>query len=223
MKRTLAFGAATTQGTWPVQEDGFFADPVGGRFALTDGFGGRNAGDISARLALDEFRKPESSLHEAQVFMSAHRAITARNQTRPPGARGGSSLVAATLRHGELLLGQCGTCAAFLVREGRVRPLLLPQASPREEYLPLLADQALGLPTEPRVELRRLAFRGGDILCLASGGVEWEGEGFQADLLGRLAVRTVGDDLSGLAAHLIENSGLSTQGWNRTLVLVEAL
>lgn len=232
MKRTFAFGAATGQGTWPVQEDGFFADPLSGVFAVADGFGGRGAGDMAAKAALQEARAKKSEAEgkgfspgqraQREVFFQAHRVITTRNQQKPAHGRGGCSLVMANVGASSFVdLSQCGACAALLVREGAVRPLLLPQASPREEFQPILPHQALGVGDAAAPETRAFQGRAGDLLLLISGGVEWESESFRAELLAQLAARLPGGDLSSLASQLVENSGLSSQGWNRTILLIE--
>jgi serine/threonine protein phosphatase PrpC len=230
MRRTFAFGAATAQGTWPVQEDGFYADPQGGVFAVSDGFGGRGAGDLAAKTALAELRAARDSAEEAALspalrrqraaFHSAHQGILARNASRPFSSRGGCSLLAAAVGlNGWISLTQCGACAALLVRGGRAAPLLVPQCPPREEFP--LPDQALGLSPEIQPESRSFSFEGGDLLVLASGGVEWKSENFELELLSQLSVRNLGDDLSPVATRLVESCSLSAQSWNRTVLLVE--
>lgn len=232
MKKTFAFGAATGQGTWPVQEDGFFADPVAGIFAVADGFGGRGAGDMAAKAALLEARAKKAGSEgkglspgqraQREVFFQAHRAIAARNQQKGAAARGGCSMVMASMGAGSAVdLTQCGACTVLLARDGSIRPLLLPQASPREEFQPLLPDQALGVGDSIMPETRAFQGRAGDILLLLSGGVEWESESFRTELLAQLNARMPGADLSPLASQLVENSGLSSQGWNRTILLIE--
>lgn len=232
MKKTFAFGAATGQGTWPVQEDGFFADPLAGTFAVADGFGGRGAGDMAAKAALQEARakKAEGEGRELspgqraqrEIFFRAHRAIAARNQRVGANARGGCSMAMATVSAAAFVdLTQCGACAVLLVRAGSVRPLLLPQASPREEFQPLLPSQALGLGDVAAPETRAFQGRPGDVLLLLSGGVEWEAESFRSEALAQLGARLPGTELSAIASQLVENSGLSSQGWNRTILLIE--
>jgi serine/threonine protein phosphatase PrpC len=229
MKRTFAYGVATAQGAWPVQEDGFVADPVRGLFALADGFGGLGAGDISAKLALQEIRKervaPKEGLFPPEQrkllagFSAAHQAILERNRNRPDAGKGGCSLLAAAFtQERSLVLSQCGGCAALLARQGKLLPLLLPQAAPLEAF-PLL-DQALGL-GEIHPESRSLTVEAGDLLVLVSGGVHWAADEFQSALLSGLAVRP-GDSLGDLAQQVLEDGALAAAGWNRTLLLVEA-
>ena len=234
MKRTFAFGAATSQGAWPVQEDGFFADPMQGFFAVADGFGGRGAGDLAAKTALLEIRAaknpPEGNLfsplvrRQREAFLLAHKQIQEKNSGKAPAARGGCSLLAASISAtGQLFLTQCGACVALLVRAGRISPILLPQGGPREEFQPLAPEQALGLGETLLPESRTLNLEPGDILVMASGGLEWESESFQLELISQLSVRTSGGDLTPAASHIVENSSLAAQSWNRTLLLVERI
>jgi serine/threonine protein phosphatase PrpC len=215
-----------------VQEDGFFADPVAGVFAVADGFGGRGAGDMAAKAALQEARAKRSEGEgkgfspgqraQREIFFQAHRAIAARNQKKAAAARGGCSMVMANVGAASAVdFTQCGACAVLLVRDGAIRPLLLPQASPREEFQPLLPDQALGVGEAAVPETRAFQGRAGDVLVLLSGGVEWESESFRAELQAQLGARLPGSDLSSLASQLVENGGLSSQGWNRTILLIE--
>lgn len=226
MKRTWAYGAATTQGNWPVQEDGFLADPQRGRFAVADGFGGRGAGDMAAKAALLGLRGAGESSDPKELresFRRAHRDIRARNETRPPTGRGGASLVAAWFVPVGVAVAQAGGCAALLLRGGRCRPLLLPQAPPREDFQPLLPNEALGLGEEIGPELRVLALEAGDVLALVSSGVDWESDAFSAALLAQLALRELGESLEAVAMAALDAAGVSAQGWNRTVVLVEKL
>lgn len=232
MKRTFAFGASTSQGAWPVQEDGFLADPISGFFAIADGFGGRGAGDIAAKTALQELRSvgppPAGAIfnpelrRQREAFFGAHKLIASRNQGRSAAARGGCSLLAARISEsGDLFLTQCGACVALVIRSGRISPLLIPQSPPREEFQPLLPEQGLGLGDPLLPESRSLTLESGDILVLASGGLEWESESFQVELISQLSVRTTGSNLTSAASHIIENASLASQSWNRTLLLIE--
>lgn len=238
MARTLAFGAALTQGPWPCQEDGFVVDPAQRLFAVADGFGGRGAGDMAAKLALAELRgKPAadaagsegeglSPLQRRQraAFEAANKQILTRNQPRPPGARGGCSLVLSELdAKGVITVTQTGACAAFHLRAGRLQAVLVPQAPLREEFQALLPFEALGLSERLCLETRSFTLESGDLFFLCSGGVDSEAPAFQQALLEQVALRLPGDSLEGLCRHLVENASLSAQSWNRTLLAVEKL
>ena len=237
MARTLAFGAALTQGPWPCQEDGFVVDPARRIFAVADGFGGRGAGDMAAKLALAELRgktaeavageeegASPSQRRQRACFEAANKQILTRNQSRPANGKGGCSLVVAELdAHGSLTVSQSGACAAFHLRAGRIVPVILPQAPLREEFQALLPQEALGLGDRLSLESRTLSLESGDIFFLCSSGVDFEAPAFQQALLEQVALRLPGDSLEGLCRHLVENASLSAQSWNRTLLAVEKI
>ncbi len=237
MKRTFAYGAATNQGLWPVQEDGFFVDPGAGLFAVADGFGGRGQWDIAAKLALQACRSPEAPPKAGEGGLSPTQAwhrdllrdinkkILQWNGPRSPAARGGCSLILASVeKERELVLSGCGACSAFLLRLGRWYPLLSPQSAPRRELDgPLFPAQALGLGPEVAVESRSLLWESGDFLFLFSSGLAWETENFLAELGGQAAFRIPGSDLSGMAAVAAEGGKAPGEApWNQTAVAVEA-
>lgn len=237
MRKTFAYGAAASQGSWPVQEDGFFVDPTGGSFVLADGFGGRGKGDIAAKLALSEWRaaKPELNPREGGIFSPAqawqrdafaeiNKKLLQWNEKRAASARGGCSLVAATLSPArELTVTGCGACAAFLVRYGQWIPLLAPQASARRAADDsLFPSQALGLGRELNPESRSLGLEPGDLVFLFSSGLAWEREGFFAELSSQLALRLPGTDLGEIAA-LAAGTAAPPGPWNQAVVVVEAL
>lgn len=221
MKKTFAFGSAIQQGTWPVQEDGFFLDPVGQIYAVGDGFGGRGAGDLVVKQVLDDLRVAGRKSLGKDFFRKIHEKIQKRNDGVAVGRRGACSFSLAEVKNGFAHVSMVGACGIFLLRGGKIVPLLIPQAAPRKEFQPLLADQAIGLPGEVVPEVRTIPLESGDIVGLCSSGVEWEGEEFQRVLLEQVALRSVGEDLSSISSHLLENASLSSQGWNRTLLLFE--
>jgi serine/threonine protein phosphatase PrpC len=239
MKRrtTFAYGAATSQGNWPVQEDGFFVDPGRGLFVLADGFGGRGNGDIAAKLALQEWRGAKADLApresgiyspaqawQRELFAEVNKKIMAWNEKRSPSSRGGCSLIAAGV-HGdrELTITSVGACRAFLFRGGQWLTLVSPQASPRLfEGEALFPQQALGLGRELNPETRAFNWEPGDLLFLFSSGMACERDAFQAELSGQLALRAPGSDLGDIAS-LVAGGGEGGSAWNQTVVAVEAL
>jgi|GEM_PF-7118396 len=238
MKRTtFAFGAATSQGNWPVQEDGFFVDPGRGLFVLADGFGGRGNGDIAAKLALQEWRgakldpaPKESGIYsptmgwQREVFGEVNKKILQWNEKRAPAVRGGCSLIVASVSATrELTVTGSGACCAYLVRQGRMRALLSPQAAPRlHSGEPLFPQQALGIGRELNPETRAFLWEAGDLVFLFSSGLPCERENFEAELSGQLALRAPGSDLGDIAS-LLAAGGEGGSAWNQTVVAVEAL
>jgi serine/threonine protein phosphatase PrpC len=232
MGRTIAFGAAISQGTWPCQEDGFLADPTRRLFAVADGFGGRGAGDMATKLALAALRAPTvDNLTNGETptfsrlrgsFLTGNKQILERNAARPPAARGGASLLAAQVSaEGDASVIHTGACSAFLVKAGTLFPVLLGQSAPRQESLSLLPDHALGFGEALQLEARQFRLRPGEIFFLVSGGLDWETEAFRSALFSALLVREPASSLEALARQLIEEASLPSQGWNRTLLALE--
>jgi serine/threonine protein phosphatase PrpC len=241
MKRTFAYGAATRQGAWPVQEDGYFMDPLHGFFVLADGFGGRGNGDLAAKAALLEartaagptagarkggapFRGPLAEWQRG-LFLAINKKLLQWNETRAPNSRGGVSLllVSSDRERQEFTLSHCGACAAFLLRAGARRwlPVLTPQAPPRADAEASLApDQAVGLGAEIEPETRSVPWQAGDVLFLFSSGLDWEREGFALELVAQAALRAPGSDLLPLVAFAAEGGASK---WNQTALAVEAL
>lgn len=229
MRKTIAYGAATIQGDWPVQEDGYFVDPAAGMFALADGIGGRGAGDLAARTVLQEARGksrelPPQADQLRQLFEDWNAKLLAWNAPRAPARRGACSLLLGSIApNGRAFLAGVGSNAAFLLRSGSLHVLLSPQSAPRAyPGAPLLPDQALGLQLKVHPELRSFSLVSGDVLLALTGGMAWEGEAFLLDLLGQMALRAQGEGLKDMASRLVEaHGGLAGQSWNRSLLLFE--
>ncbi len=237
MKRTIAYGAATSQGQWPVQEDGFFVDPGRGLFVLADGFGGRGSGDIAAKLALGAWRAARLELPpreggllspaqawQRELFSEVNKKLLQWNEKRAPGSKGGCSLIAAVVsKHRELTITSTGACCAFLLRQGRWIPLVTAQAAPRQlPAEPLFPQQALGIGPELVPESRSFTWEGGDLLFLFSSGFAWDRDGFPAELAGQVALRVPGSDFGDIVSFLVAG-GDGQALWNQTVVAVEAL
>jgi serine/threonine protein phosphatase PrpC len=238
MKRTFAYGAAMQQGAWPVQEDGYFLDPLQGFVALADGFGGRGVGDIAARTALQEarsnageplsgrsgtFLRGRQGERQREMMHLINKKVLEWNEKRPAASRGGCSLLLAEAdrERREFVVSQCGSCAAFLLRKGSLVPLLTPQAPPRTAAEDgAIPDQGIGLGAEISPETRAIPWEAGDILFLFSGGLYWEREGFAVELAAKAAQRIPGSSLEGLVGHAL---GGGDSDWNQTALAIEAL
>lgn len=229
MKKSIAYGAAAVQGDWPVQEDGYFVDPMAGFFALADGFGGAGAGDRAAHAALKEARakarEPAVMAEELVRWLKEwNTKILDWNAHRSPAKKGACSFLLGRIEpSGRACVANAGAGAALLVRAGVLHTVLSPQCAPRAyPGAPLVPDQALGLLPELNPEHRTFELVSGDVLLLASGGLVWEGEAFSLDVLSQIGLRAPGDGLSLLAQHLAEaHGGLVGQSWNRSVLLLE--
>lgn len=228
MKQTIAFGVAAQRGNWPAQEDGYFADPQSRVFALADGFGGRGNGDLAAKLALKELgsrlsrnggAKAPLSSEQRALFSDINKIILNWNTKRAPNARGGCSLAFVQISASGLVTAlNCGASSVGLVRNGACQALLPPQAAPRLQLGGvLLPTQALGL-GEIIPEARVFQALPGDLLFLASSGLEWESAAFQLELLAQWGIHLPGSDISVLAETLV---GQVSPEWNATFLGLE--
>lgn len=222
MKQTIAFGAAARQGNWPVQEDGFFADPQQKIFALADGFGGRGNGDIAVKTALAAFRAKtaKEAPAPAEIFESINKAILDWSNPRPPASRGGCSMAFLRLESsGMISAANCGATGVGLIRGGRCLSILSPQSAPRPvPGMPLLPDEALGLLPGIKPEVRSFRPLPGDLIFLSSSGLEWEGEPFQTEILAQWSIHMPGSSIAPLAESLVQ---AAYPDWNATFLGIE--
>lgn len=152
MKYLFAFGAATDQGDWPVQEDAYWLDPMKGVFVLADAFGGADSGDRAAALAVstvgewmskeDGLDAEQSAKRQAQfpffspeeyyMYMgldSVNKKILDLNKDAASEAKAGVSLtVARFYESGRIIVGSVGACGSAVLRSGQAISLLPPDA-----------------------------------------------------------------------------------------------
>lgn len=222
-KKTFPFGACSVQGSWPVQEDGYWVDSRSGAFSVCDGFGGRGAGDFAAQAALKVFQETVAigpRGFQKEVIPKLRAAVEKKNEGKAGKDRGGCSMASVFVSEGAAFAFQCGACAVLLLRNGKISPVLLPNAFSTQDGTSLIPAAALGLP-EPVFESRSFSVEAGDFLVLLSSGVPWESEIFQAELLGQLALRLPLSEMGSIASALLENGQPSLR--NQTLLLVEAI
>jgi hypothetical protein len=156
-------------------------------------------------------------------FGEINKKILQWNEKRSPSTKGGCSLLlGAVEKEGNLTITGCGACSAFLVRGGKMIPLLSSQSEIRSsETGALFPSQALGLGRELLPESRTIHWEGGDVLLFFSSGLAWERDGFQSELVAQLSLREVGSDLGGVASMAAEFRAEGAP-WNQTALVVEA-
>lgn len=175
-----------------VERGAFAVGPRGVLFAVSDGMGGANAGEVASAISLDALvdelvrDKAEGGLGERlrRVVMRANRRVY--EASRRPGRRGmGATLTAALLCESSLYLAQIGDSRAYLLRDGVLRQLTHDQS-----YVQMLVDQgvltpeeaerspdrsvllqAMGQSGDVHVGLGKLAPERGDRILLCSDGL----------------------------------------------------
>jgi PPM family protein phosphatase len=171
-------------------EDSYFARaPL---FAVADGMGGAQAGEVASRIAARAFERRRSVSDEEpaegqleEIAQEANREIHKLAQEDSSRAGMGTTLTAALLRDDEVALGHVGDSRAYLLRGGRLKRLTkdhslveelrrqgrLTEEQAEEHPQRSIITRALG--PEPSVNVDTMTFpaRDGDVFLLCSDGL----------------------------------------------------
>jgi serine/threonine protein phosphatase PrpC len=171
-------------------EDSYFArSPV---FAVADGMGGAQAGEVASRIAARTFErrghvKPEEPAEGQleEIAQAANREIHQLAQEDSSRAGMGTTLTAAMVRGDEVSLGHVGDSRAYVLRQGQLKRLTkdhslveelrrqgrLTEEQAEEHPQRSIITRALG--PEPNVNVDTMTFpaRDGDIFLLCSDGL----------------------------------------------------
>jgi PPM family protein phosphatase len=169
-------------------EDSYFARaPV---FAVADGMGGAQAGEVASRIAAGAFEHDiagegpaEGQLEE--IAQEANREIHQLAQKDSSRAGMGTTLTAAMLHDDEVALGHVGDSRAYVLRDGKLKRLTkdhslveelrrqgrLTEEQAEEHPQRSIITRALG--PEPSVNVDTMTFpaRDGDVFLLCSDGL----------------------------------------------------
>jgi serine/threonine protein phosphatase PrpC len=170
-------------------EDSFVVEPP--LFAVADGMGGAQAGEVASRLAAAVFRE----FHEADelappervvaIIQEANRRIHERARSDREVSGMGTTITAALLAGDEVAIGHVGDSRAYVLREGRLEQLTEDHSlvadlvrsgrlSPAEaETHPQrsVITRALGTDSEVDVDAFSVAAAPGDVFLLCSDGL----------------------------------------------------
>jgi serine/threonine protein phosphatase PrpC len=171
-------------------EDSYFARaPL---FAVADGMGGAQAGEVASRIAARAFERKRSVSREEpaegqleKIAQQANREIHKLAQEDSSRAGMGTTLTAALLRDDEVALGHVGDSRAYLLRDGQLKRLTkdhslveelrrqgrLTEEQAEEHPQRSIITRALG--PEPNVNVDTMTFpaRDGDVFLLCSDGL----------------------------------------------------
>jgi protein phosphatase len=175
-------------------EDALIVDPGLGLFAVLDGMGGANAGDVASQLARDTIREfvqhralalPPLELLEAAI-VAGSAAVHSAAQQRPDRHGMGTTVVAClVVDPSYTVVAHVGDSRAYLWRAGRLQPLtrdhtiveelaqrglLSPDEALRHPYKNVLSRN-LGSKPDARVDAFELELVPGDRLMLCSDGL----------------------------------------------------
>src|SRR5215216_4531135 len=170
-------------------EDSYFARaPL---FAVADGMGGAQAGEVASRIAAGAFERGSLNSDEPaegqleQIAQAANREIHQLAQKDSSRAGMGTTLTAATVRDDEVSLGHVGDSRAYVLRDGQLKRLTkdhslveelrrqgrLTEEQAEEHPQRSIITRALG--PEPSVNVDTMTFpaKDGDVFLLCSDGL----------------------------------------------------
>jgi PPM family protein phosphatase len=170
-------------------EDAFVLEPP--LFAVADGMGGAQAGEVASRLAAAAFRE----FHEADelapderlraLVQEANRRIYDRARTDTGATGMGTTLTAALLEDGQVTIGHVGDSRAYRLREGQLEQLtedhslvadlmrsgrLTPEEAETHPQRSVIT-RALGPEPDVQVDVQSYQARGGDLFMVCSDGL----------------------------------------------------
>jgi serine/threonine protein phosphatase PrpC len=170
-------------------EDSFVHDPP--LFAVADGMGGAQAGEVASRLAATAFRE----FHEADelepeerisaIVQEANRRIYERARSDSQASGMGTTITAALLVGGTVVVGHVGDSRAYRLRQGRLEQLtedhslvadlvrsgrLAPEEADSHPQRSVIT-RALGTDAEVDVDAFTVEAEPGDVFMLCSDGL----------------------------------------------------
>ena len=170
-------------------EDAFVVDPP--LFAVADGMGGAQAGEVASRLAATAFREyreadelaPEERVQA--IIKEANRRIYDRARVDSQVSGMGTTVTAALLTDGRVVIGHVGDSRAYRIRDGRLEQLTEDHSlvadlmrsgrlTPEEaEGHPQRSVITRALGTDPDVDVDTLVIEAeaGDLFLLCSDGL----------------------------------------------------
>ena len=169
-------------------EDAYYAQPP--VFAVADGMGGAQAGEVASRIAAEAFGSAEDRAdaperYLSQVVKSANDRIHELAERDASRSGMGTTLTAALIDDDEVSLAHVGDSRAYVYRDGDLRRLTsdhslveelrrqgrLTDAQAEEHPQRSIITRALG--PEPDVEVDTMTFpsRPGDVFLLCSDGL----------------------------------------------------
>jgi PPM family protein phosphatase len=170
-------------------EDAYVCEPP--LFAVADGIGGAQAGELASRLAATALRENSGAdgddprRHVDELIQEANRRVYER-QTQDASASGMGTTITVALVQGDIVwIGHVGDSRAYLIRDGRLEQLTEDHSlvaelvrsgklSPEEaEVHPQRSVVTRALGTDPNVDVDtfEIAAKPGDLFLLCSDGL----------------------------------------------------
>jgi PPM family protein phosphatase len=168
-------------------EDAYVIEPP--LFAVADGMGGAQAGEVASRLAAAALKEGGAGAGGEQRIVSliqeANRRVYDRSNEDPNVSGMGTTMTVALVENGEVAFGHVGDSRAYLIRDGSMEQLTEDHSlvaelmrsgklSPEEaETHPQrsVITRALGTDPDVDVDTFTIAARTGDLFLLCSDGL----------------------------------------------------
>ena len=214
-------------------EDAYVVQPP--LFAVADGMGGAQAGELASRLAAEALRENggagNGEERVAALMQEANRRVYERSSKDSAVSGMGTTMTVALVQEGEVVVGHVGDSRAYRLRDGRLEQLTEDHSlvaelmrdgklSPEEaETHPQRSVITRVLGTDPDVDadIDRVDARPGDVFLLCSDGL--------TSMVGDEAILRIVEenrqDLEAAARALVQTANRSGGEDNITVVFFE--
>jgi serine/threonine protein phosphatase PrpC len=169
-------------------EDAYVCDPP--LFAIADGMGGAQAGEVASRLAAAALKESGAQTlggeqRISDLIQEANRRVYDRSSTDPKTSGMGTTITVALVENGNVAFGHVGDSRAYLIRNGRmeqvtedhslVNELMKSGKLSREEAEAhpqrSVITRALGTDPDVDVDTFTIEAKSGDVFLLCSDGL----------------------------------------------------
>jgi serine/threonine protein phosphatase PrpC len=216
-------------------EDAFVCVPP--LFAIADGMGGAQAGELASRLAAAVVGRADAEGRTGRELVvglieDANRSVYERASADESVSGMGTTMTVALAEDGHVWIGHVGDSRAYLLRDGALEQLtedhslvaelvrsgrLTPDEAGSHPHRSVIT-RALGTDAEVAVDVMAVPTKSGDVFVLCSDGL--------SSMVGDEAIRDVleqhGDDLDTAARVLVDAANAAGGEDNITVVLFEA-
>jgi protein phosphatase len=174
-----------------INEDAFFMEDSTGLFAVADGMGGHEAGEVASNMALDtinEYLWEESNPGSEELLSAISAANTEVYNTAQenPSKKGmGTTVVVALINGRKMDIAHVGDSRAYLIRDGfierltedhslvaeQVRDGLITEEEAERSPVRNIITRAIGIGPEVEADHRRFELKSGDRVLICSDGL----------------------------------------------------
>jgi protein phosphatase len=171
-------------------EDNLLARPETGVWAVADGMGGHEAGDLASKTVIDALHSIEPARSAAELLASCEQRVVAANATlaeigRQRGGTIGTTIAVLLAYDAHFACVWSGDSRIYLVRDGAIGLLSrdhtvvqelvasgqLSEAEARNAPGRNVITRAIGINEDPELEIRDGALLAGDAFVLCSDGL----------------------------------------------------